>query len=145
MKLTHGNLSLLEFSPIKDPPSRWLLAHCLLINERAIIVVSVNSLKPGAWKLIWAVWKLYINNMHIYIYMRREIGLSITYCGRIQKQIWYILTHWDRDKMADIFQTIFSNEFSWMKMFHLQLNLYWSCLLWVRLTILQHCLDGAKP
>ena len=27
------------------------------------------------------------------------------------------LTHWGRDKMADIFQTTFSNAFSWMKMY----------------------------
>ena len=27
-----------------------------------------------------------------------------------------ILTHWGRDKMADIIQTTFSNAFSWMKM-----------------------------
>ena len=27
------------------------------------------------------------------------------------------LTHWGRDKMAAIFQTTFSNAFSWMKMF----------------------------
>ena len=27
------------------------------------------------------------------------------------------LTHWGRDKMADIFQTTFSNAFPWMKMF----------------------------
>ena len=27
------------------------------------------------------------------------------------------LTHWGRDKMAAIFQTTFSNAFSWMKMY----------------------------
>ena len=48
-------------------PSRWL-AYCLLINQRAINVVSVNSLKPGAWKCIWLVWKLYIKTC-IYIYI----------------------------------------------------------------------------
>ena len=36
-------------------PSRWL-AHCLLINGPAIIIVSVNSLKPGAWKCISPLW-----------------------------------------------------------------------------------------
>ena len=28
---------------------------------------------------------------------------------------WYVLKHWGRDKMAAIFQTTFSNAFSWMK------------------------------
>ena len=32
------------------------------------------------------------------------------------KAIYLDLTHWGRDKMAAIFQTTFSNAFSWMKM-----------------------------
>ena len=36
------------------------------------------------------------------------------------------LTHWGRDKMAAIFQTTFSNAFSWMKMFKLRLRFHWS-------------------
>ena len=37
-----------------------------------------------------------------------------------------ILTHWGRDKMAAIFQTTFSNAFSWMKMFKFRLRFHWS-------------------
>ena len=33
-----------------------------------------------------------------------------------------VLTHWGRDKMAAIFQTTFSNEFSWMKMLEFRLK-----------------------
>ena len=44
-------------------PSRWL-AHCLLINGRAIIIVSVSSFQPCAWKCISPLWTLYI---YIYI------------------------------------------------------------------------------
>ena len=33
-------------------------------------------------------------------------------------------THWGRDKMADIFQTIFSNAFSWMKMYEFWLRFH---------------------
>ena len=36
------------------------------------------------------------------------------------------LTHWGRDKMAAIFQTTFSNAFSWMKMFKFRLRFHWS-------------------
>ena len=39
-----------------------------------------------------------------------------------------ILTHWGRDKMAVIFQT-FSNAFSWMKMYEIQLKFHLSWLL----------------
>ena len=33
-----------------------------------------------------------------------------------------LLTHWDRDKMADILPTIYSNAFSWMKIFEFWLK-----------------------
>ena len=33
-----------------------------------------------------------------------------------------LLTHWSRDKMATIFQTTFSNAFSWMKMMEFRLE-----------------------
>ena len=33
------------------------------------------------------------------------------------------LTHWGPDKMAAIFQTTFSNGFSWMKIFEFQLRI----------------------
>ena len=36
------------------------------------------------------------------------------------------LTHWGRDKMDANSQTIFSNAFSWMKMFQLRLKVHWS-------------------
>ena len=36
-----------------------------------------------------------------------------------------VLTHWGRDKMDAISQTIFSNAFSWMKMLQLLLKFHW--------------------
>ena len=48
------------------------------------------------------------------------------------------LTHWGQDKMAAIFQTTFSNEFSWMKMFKFRLRFHWSLFPRVQLTIFQH-------
>ena len=35
------------------------------------------------------------------------------------------LTHWGQHKMAAIFQTTFSNAFSWMKMYELWLRFHW--------------------
>ena len=46
-------------------------------------------------------------------------------------------THWGRDKMAAIFQTIFSNAFSWIKIVEFQLELHWSLFLKFQLTINQ--------
>ena len=48
------------------------------------------------------------------------------------------LTHWGRDKMAAIFQTTFSNEFLWMKMYEFRLSFHWSLFLGFQLTIFQH-------
>ena len=49
-----------------------------------------------------------------------------------------MLPHWGWDKMADIFQTTFSNAFSWMKMLALCIQFDWSFFLKVQLTILEH-------
>ena len=41
------------------------------------------------------------------------------------------ITWWGRDKMSTVFQTIFSNEFSWMKMYEFRLEFHWSLLAYV--------------
>ena len=48
------------------------------------------------------------------------------------------LTHWGRDKMAPILQVIFSNAFSWVKMYELRLKFHCNLFLRVLLTIFQH-------
>ena len=48
------------------------------------------------------------------------------------------LTHWGRDKMAAVSQTILSNPFSWMKMLEFRLKFHRSLFLGVQLTIIQH-------
>ena len=50
--------------------------------------------------------------------------------------LWLYLTHWGQDKMVDMFQTTFSNTFSWKKMneFRLRFRLF----LRVQLIIFQH-------
>ena len=49
------------------------------------------------------------------------------------------LTHWGRDKMAAIFQTTFSNTFSWMKIYEFRLRFHKILFLRLQLTIFQHC------
>ena len=48
------------------------------------------------------------------------------------------LTHWGRDKMAAVSQTMFSNAFSWMKMYAFRLKFHWSLFLRFQLTIFQY-------
>ena len=68
----------------------------------------------------------------------------VPFMGSIQAFTWYSIlykltfTHWGWDKMAAVSQTIFSNAFSWMKMYEFQLKFHWSILLRVQLTIFQH-------
>ena len=49
-----------------------------------------------------------------------------------------VLTHWGRDNMATISQTILSNAFSWMKMLEFRLKFHWCLFLRIELTIFQH-------
>ena len=48
------------------------------------------------------------------------------------------LTHLSLDKMAAISQTVFSNAFTWMKMYELRLKFHWSLFLRVQMGITQH-------
>ena len=48
------------------------------------------------------------------------------------------LTHWGWDKMATIFQTTFSNAFSWMKIYELWLRFHWRLFPGVHLTTFKH-------
>ena len=41
---------------------------------------------------------------------------------------WFISTHWGPDKMIAIFQTTFSNAFSWMQIYEFRLNFTEVCL-----------------
>ena len=82
--------------------------------------------------------KLYLKLTHIhfrkcicvFMYLLQEFCILYPWTNR--------LTHWDRDKMAAIFQTTFSNAFSWMKMHEFQLRFHWNLFLRVQLTIFQH-------
>ena len=46
--------------------------------------------------------------------------------NRLVYSLYKSLTHWGRDKMAAISQTIFSNAFSWMKRYKFRLSFHWS-------------------
>ena len=48
------------------------------------------------------------------------------------------LTHWGRDKMANLFQTSFTNACFWIKMCALWLRFHWSLFQTVQLTTSQH-------
>ena len=73
-------------------------------------------------------------------HITKSVAFSDTgWCNGLFSQCYNTeLTHWGRDKMAAIFQTTFSNAFSWMKMYEFRLRFHWSLFLRFQLTISQH-------
>ena len=69
----------------------------------------------------------------------RNHNLSIKLSEKVACQI-DTLTHWGRDKMAAISQTIFSNVFSQMNIYEFRLIFHWSLFLSVKLITLKHWL-----
>ena len=57
---------------------------------------------------------------------------------RHSDDITNLLTHWGRDEMADIFKTILSNAFYWMKIYQFWLIFHLSLFPRVKLTMIQH-------
>ena len=87
-------------------------------NRRAVI----NSKSPVHGLLYLADWIIF------HWKCRHQGTISIN----------WILTYLCRDKMAAVFQTAFSNAFSWMKMHEFRFILNWSLFLWVTLLLFQH-------
>ena len=66
------------------------------------------------------------SNQNVIFIQEMHFKMSSTTCQHFfSPQCVNPLTHWGRDKMAVIFQTTFSNAFSWMKMneFRLKISL----------------------
>ena len=110
----------------------WFLAiFCMknLICGVSCCGGSINGAKKKymLWYIIYILYK-------VLWYWK----LSPNYCQQMPHSLPKRLTHWDRDNMAAIFQTIFSNAFSWMKIYAFRLKFHWSLFLRVKLTIFQH-------
>ena len=89
-------------------------------KQQQISISSGNDLVLSRWE---AISRTNNDSVHWHIH---------TFPG------FHVLKHWGRDKMAAIFQTTFSNRFSWMKMYDFRLTFHWSLFLGVQLTIFQH-------
>ena len=114
------------------------------------VIGSDNGLSPGRRQaIIWtnagilSIGPLGTNLSEILSGIQkfsfRKMPLKISYAK------WHLfglglneLTHWGRDKMTAISQTILSNAFSWMKMLELRLKFHWSLFPRVQLTIYKH-------
>ena len=82
---------------------------------------------PYQDKISWSAFLLLIIHLDAYNYI-----LGSLWNAELK------LTHWGRGKMAVIFQTTFSNAFSWMKINKLRLRFHWILFPRVKLTIFHH-------
>ena len=76
--------------------------------------------------------------MHCISTAKWKTGFSSVLTMEIRQSHVEPLTHWGRDKMTAVYQTTFSNAFSWMKIGEFRLRFHWSLFLWFQLTISQH-------
>ena len=87
------------------------------------------DLTDDKWKLL----QVMATFGYAHISELNHVLLSSLYWGMVGN-----LTHWGRDKMADISQTTLSNPFSLMKIFEFRLKFHWSLFQRFQLTIFQH-------
>ena len=85
-----------------------------------ILITWCSSIKASIPTLLASIWSC-----------TKEFGV-------VSMLIMGSLTHWGWAKMADIFQTTFSNAFYWMKIYEFGLSFHWKLFLGVQLTKFQH-------
>ena len=101
------------------------------------VSVMQNYMSWWPFPLLW-VRRLYVATIGVW-WIRLGCHVGRCGCQSVCKILsGKLLTHWGRDKMAAIFQTTFSNGFSWMKMYEFRLTFHWSLFPRVQLTIFQH-------
>ena len=98
--------------------------------------ISHDYLKYGILKQLFTVWAKTGLLLLTLIHKRSQQTWHRHCCFCCRQSTSNQLTHWGRDKMDAISQTTFSNAFSWLKMFEIQLKFHWSLFLWVQLTTL---------
>ena len=134
--------------------------------KQAILGIYFHALpnSSGAWLNYWVdVWKLMrrseymFGHLYLYMYRRWNNSLQVPYvihaiCPHICFALFSFVLPWLHyqwltrrgwDKMAAIFQTTFSNGFSWMKMYRFRLRFHWSLFPRLQLTIFQIDSDKA--
>ena len=108
-------------------------------SHRATFRGTHNRETWQSWNCTWIV---------IRHHQRKDVGYrtvpQLPSCDHLhprrkQNGKWLsMLTHWGRDKMAAVFQTTFSNAFSWMKMHEFRLRFHRNLFPRVQLTKFQH-------
>ena len=106
--------------------SETMLTYCWLGPCEQILVKCYIKIQQFSYEEIHlenlsAKWRPFWSSLNVIPW---TITQDVTYAA--------MLTHWGRDKMAAISQTMFSNAISWMKMCELRLKFHWSFFLGVQ-------------
>ena len=104
-----------------------LMAACYYPNQCWLLISEV------LWHASLSTFTVSTRLIFYIMYLKFMLQILLTHLPATD-----VLTHWGRDKIGAIFQTTFSNAFSWMKMYQYQLKFHWSLFLRVQLTIFQH-------
>ena len=109
-------------------PEQGCLTNTLLCKAKQIAITHFDSV------FISALWSYSVHSGKVTNSYRHHRIMIYVLCEVVQSN----LTHWGRAKMAAIFQTTFSNGFSWMKMYQFRLIFHSSLFSMFQLTIFQH-------
>ena len=114
----------------------WTLRNKLQwnLNRNKYIFIQQNAFENVVWKLLAILSRPQC--VHVLAPCMNQPSQWINWIGGNSSM--NKLHSRGRDKMAAIFQTTFSNRFSWMKMYEFRLKFHWSLSLGVQLTIFQH-------
>ena len=106
-----------------------LKIECTSTRYWKINILSSSSFKKNHCTFPTGIRR---NNNAIMTSKRRRVDVIITlFLRQVSAELLLMsllpewLTHWGQGKMDTISQTIFSNAFSWMKMFQLRLKFHW--------------------
>ena len=105
---------------------------CLITQKSGILTIHQNASFDHMGR-----FSLNAFNLHIILLEKWSVVYAIN-ISNTMTTCNMILTHLPLDKMAAISQMIFSDTFSWMKMYKFWLRFRWILFLRVQLTIFQH-------
>ena len=114
-----------------------------IFTSMLVLCVSmvVASVIPHHW--ISADWKVVISRVSYIVHNIYIVFVTSTAMMYLCKAIYNVvpLTHWGRDKMVGISQTMFSSVFSLIQTFEFRIIFHWKVFLMVQLT----CPIGDEP
>ena len=131
------NVSILITNSLKFVPKLQKIN-----SSRILSLVNFGNAVIGEYSLE-CCWRKVSIGLDNGLASSRRQAITYTNADSIPRRMYTTLgrdelIHWGRDEINVILQTTFSNVFSWMKMYGLNVKFNWSLLPKVKSTIFQH-------